>query len=236
MSKENDEKALLKRVGDKSSSERWKELDMNRKESWWEIIWHSEEKKVHQPSQIKVTGKKISLPNKCAKLLSLLTWNKNHKVMNQNTAPKEPGHFQNLCVLNLLNCALRLTAFTSWLNTITGKYLPKQVSSCHWGFQFGSADFVHVNDPFICSGVTQPLCTSLPACSQSQTCFSLQHNHPNVNVITQSGRTGINSHISHIFWEVGAAERHMYRKERMVKEKEHGWSPISCLIEIRSSN
>lgn len=38
MSKENDKKALIKKVGDKSSSGRWKELDMNRKESWCEII------------------------------------------------------------------------------------------------------------------------------------------------------------------------------------------------------
>lgn len=103
-------------------------------------------KKLQQTSQIKVREKKTS-PNKCAKLPSLLTWSTKHKVMNQNKAPKGPRYFQNLYVLDFLSCALRLPAFTSWLKTITGKYLHKQVSSCPWGFQFSSADFVHMNDP-----------------------------------------------------------------------------------------
>lgn len=87
------------------------------------------------------------------------------------------------------------------------------------------------------SGVAQPLCASLPACWQSQRCFSITLEQPSQ---CQRGHTelqnGINSHIPHIFWEVVSAERHTYRKERTVKEKEHGWSPTSRLTEIRGSN
>lgn len=38
MSKENDKNSLIKRVGDKSSLERRKDVDKNRKESWREIL------------------------------------------------------------------------------------------------------------------------------------------------------------------------------------------------------
>lgn len=79
---------------------------------------------LQQISQIKVKGKKgffiketykytYKYMYKYAKLPSHLTWSTKHKVMSQNKASKEPGHFQNLYVLNFPSYALRLPAYIS---------------------------------------------------------------------------------------------------------------------------
>lgn len=145
------------------------------------------------------------------------------------------GHFPNLYVFNFLSCVLRLPAFASWHRTVIGKQLHKQVSSCSWGFQFRSTIFVHMNDLIDPLRSDRAILHFTASMLVKSALFQHHSGTTDVNMNTQSSTTGINSHISRIFWETVAEERHLYRKERMVQEKEHRWSPV-CLIERRCRN